>query len=107
MSHELKIASMRPQRFSCGILRRAKTTSTSCSGFNEAAAFQLRNRDIGLSDTGHRVCASMRPQRFSCGISACAKHMTQSWQSFNEAAAFQLRNPACGCSGCASRRVLQ
>ena len=37
-------ASMRPQRFSCGILgERSNEKSGVAIGFNEAAAFQLRN----------------------------------------------------------------
>ena len=60
-------------------------------GFNEAAAFQLRN----LNHLRERICvaiaASMRPQRFSCGILRLAID-DDPLTGFNEAAAFQLRN---------------
>ena len=40
---ELRLASMRPQRFSCGIVSNQHNHSDSDPCFNEAAAFQLRN----------------------------------------------------------------
>ena len=58
---------MRPQLFSCGIgapLHGARHRST---GFNEAAAIQLRNQSIHESGVAASH-ASMRPQLFSCGI---------------------------------------
>ena len=86
------VASMRPQRFSCGIAARHAPAHCRLCGFNEAAAFQLRNRPgapsagfprrcfneaaaFQLRNHGYSCCAdgrgcdaSMRPQRFSCGI---------------------------------------
>ena len=59
---------MRPQRFSCGISSPNAMDDEFETGFNEAAAFQLRNPGAGLDDTRPYSVASMRPQRFSCGI---------------------------------------
>ena len=61
------LASMRPQRFSCGIMRQLSRLSRRCRRFNEAAAFQLRN-----------------PNNLIEAQSGMGR--------FNEAAAFQLRN---------------
>ncbi len=58
---------MRPQRFSCGIHYRTPHEYVGTLSFNEAAAFQLRNRAAATPLTPNRCC-------------------------FNEAAAFQLRN---------------
>ena len=65
------IASMRPQRVSCGIDRPLWVYLVGCQGFNEAAACQLRNPELAPGLTQSRFC-------------------------FNEAAACQLRNPAFG-----------
>ena len=82
---------MRPQRFSCGIHVRRQSAGPRFKCFNEAAAFQLRNRHEqedyaqGLGGFNEAAAfqlrnrqdyqtfaltffASMRPQRFSCGI---------------------------------------
>ena len=82
---------MRPQRFSCGIFSAPRVQPMKESGFNEAAAFQLRNR---RRKEGLRAMrwASMRPQRFSCGIQHHATSGRSICSRFNEAAAFQLRN---------------
>ena len=108
-------ASMRPQRFSCGIFRRRRMASMGKTGFNEAAAFQLRNLLALLRLAGKRAAsmrpqrfscgiiirkmrekysaiASMRPQRFSCGIMRQLSRLSRRCRRFNEAAAFQLRN---------------
>ena len=113
---ETALASMRPQRFSCGIASaQSQARRLARGGFNEAAAFQLRNpRLLTISST--RSCcfneaaafqlrnlrttihaasdrrASMRPQRFSCGISGIVVNPYVAHAGFNEAAAFQLRN---------------
>ncbi len=45
-----------------------RTQKGGLSGFNEAAAFQLRNLTLRSVEPGTYSMASMRPQRFSCGI---------------------------------------
>ena len=88
------LASMRPQRFSCGISASATAGADSALGFNEAAAFQLRNRRGDVDDRHASDRASMRPQRFSCGIRVAPNPTAPARLCFNEAAAFQLRNRA-------------
>ena len=64
-------ASMRPQRFSCGIQLNSEARADHSTSFNEAAAFQLRNHHVRV-------------------------RIVRRHGGFNEAAAFQLRNPSHG-----------
>ena len=65
--------------------------TVSHNSFNEAAAFQLRNLFVERA-VDFLALASMRPQRFSCGIAISRRMTPRVYCGFNEAAAFQLRN---------------
>ena len=85
-------ASMRPQRFSCGIVHDLLLGQVSQLGFNEAAAFQLRNPAPNARMICSRCCfneaAAFQLRNRSPGRASYSPR-----SGFNEAAAFQLRNP--------------
>ena len=82
---------MRPQRFSCGIFSLYQINLYVKLGFNEAAAFQLRNQSRDTSPsfarTGFNEAAAFQLRNQH------QRHAPRSaYPRFNEAAAFQLRN---------------
>ena len=70
---DINEASMEPQLFSCGLLRRVFSVSWAMTSFNGAATFQLRI--VAAKVTGRRWVgiASMEPQLFSCGLPTAAE----------------------------------
>ena len=82
---------MRPLLFSSGNASCGSTSTSSISGFNEAAAVQQRKSFAVMQAELPTIIASMRPLLFSSGNEEDGMKLMSFSMSFNEAAAVQQR----------------